>query len=146
MDNDFNVHSIIEQLREVPKQISEKQLHLTKDNLESFILNHAGKLVLAATEAVDNIKEYVGAAPTAEDASALGDIISAASTAIETLNKILIADKKNTTMIKLKEMDIAGRQDELQTAIGAKLLLTREELMKSLIESSKIIDTDPIVT
>jgi hypothetical protein len=154
MDDDSqndSVNSIIEQLKQVPKVVSvaqEQTDELTKENLEQFILKHTGNLVKQATESVALVKDYVETAPNAEDVTALAELIRATSTAVEILNKTLISDKRNQTVVHVKELEIKSRQEQFDTAVGVKLMLTREELMKQLMtpqskESQvKVIDVD----
>lgn len=135
-DHDDSVNSIIEQLRAVPtamKQVQEHSDPLTKDNLEDFIIKHTGNLVKQASESVSLVKDYVETAPNSDDVTALAELIKATSSAIESLNRILITDKKNQTSIKIQEMNIKSRQEQFDTAVGVKLMLTREELMKQLL-------------
>ena len=136
-DQDDSVNSIINQLKAVPSVLSNvhntDQDDLTKDNLEDFIIRHTGNLVKQAAESVTLVKDYVETAPNSEDVTSLAELIKATSTAIESLNKILIADKKSQTSLKIQEMNIASRQQQFDTAVGMKLMLTREELMKQLL-------------
>ena len=135
-----SVDSIIEQLKQVPRAITtanREQDELTKDNLEEFILKHTGHLVKQASESVALVKDYVETAPNAEDVTALAELIRATSSAVEGLNRILISDKRNQTAIHIRELDRRSRQDQFDTAVGVKLMLTREELMKQLLEPPK---------
>lgn len=142
-----SVNSIIEQLKQVPKAaavIDSQTDELTKDNLENFIIKHTGNLVKQATESVALVKDYVETAPNAEDVTALAELIRATSTAVEILNKTLIADKRNQTVVQVKEMEIKSRQEQFDTAVGVKLMLTREELMKQLFNAPapKVIEVE----
>jgi hypothetical protein len=143
-----SVNSIIDQLKQVPKALAvvdQQQDELTRDNLEDFILKHTGNLVKQATESVALVKDYVETAPNAEDVTALAELIRATSAAVEILNKTLISDKRNQTVMQVKEMEIKSRQEQFDTAVGVKLMLTREELMKQLITTAKaeVIHVEP---
>lgn len=76
----------------------------------------------------------------------MADLIAATSTAIETLNKIIVSDKKNETIIKAKDMDIKSRKELKESDNTTKLLATREQVFKMLIDSAnnsaKIIDAE----
>lgn len=120
---------------------------VTTENVEEFILKQSSKLIENSASAVEMMKEYVSTAPNADDVSALAELIGATSTALETLNKLNIANKRNKTAKEIKEMDINSKQQQLTTAIQGKLLLTREELMKELkTASEKIIEAEVIKT
>ena len=129
------VGDILDQLKSAPKVIRKvESLNLTKENLEEFILKYAGDLVQTSSDAVNTINDHILSAPTAEDVVALAELIKASNSSIETLNKMLLTDKKHHTLIKIKQMDVDSRKKELDTAIGAKLLMSREELMKQFLK------------
>jgi hypothetical protein len=136
-----SVDSLINQLKSIPKatkEVEQVEDTLTKENLEEFILKHTGNLVKQASESVTLVRDYVEAAPNAEEVTALAELIKATSSAVESLNRILITDKKTNTAIKIKEMDNKSRQKELDAVVGLKLRSTREELMKQLINATVI--------
>jgi hypothetical protein len=143
-----SVDSLINQLKSIPKatrEVDQVEDALTKENLEEFILKHTGNLVKQASESVTLVRDYVEAAPNAEEVTALAELIKATSSAVESLNRILITDKKTSTAIKIKEMDNKSRQKELDAVVGLKLRSTREELMKQLINAT-IIENTPELT
>lgn len=143
-----SVDSLINQLKSIPKatkEVEQVEDTLTKENLEEFILKHTGNLVKQASESVTLVRDYVEAAPNAEEVTALAELIKATSSAVESLNRILITDKKTSTAIKIKEMDNKSRQKELDAVVGLKLRSTREELMKQLINAT-VIENVPELT
>ena len=143
-----SVDSLINQLKSIPKatrEVDQVEDALTKENLEDFILKHTGNLVKQASESVTLVRDYVEAAPNAEEVTALAELIKATSSAVESLNRILITDKKTSTAIKIKEMDNKSRQKELDAVVGLKLRSTREELMKQLINAT-VIENTPELT
>jgi hypothetical protein len=141
-----SVDSLINQLKSIPKatkEINHISDELTKENLEEFILKHTGNLVKQASESVSLVRDYVEAAPNAEEVTALAELIKATSSAVESLNRILITDKKTSTAIKIKEMDNKSRQKELDAVVGLRLRSTREELMKQLINATVVEEVKP---
>ena len=131
--------SIWAQLQESPVIVkpSRDEPPLTMDNAEAFILKNAQTLINNSIESMESIKELVCSAPgDAEVAESLAKLIEATSGAIDTVNKILLADKRNATMIKSKQMDIDSRKEPFETAVGARLMLTREELIQKLALNS----------
>lgn len=133
---------------EKAKQAEKEQNILTKENMEKFVIEKAGRLVEESLGVVTNVKDYISSAPEAKDVGSLAELIAATSTAIETLNKIIVTDKKNETLMKAKEMDIAARKEIKQADNQTKLLATREQVFKMLIDSAnksaKIIDAEVI--
>jgi len=145
------VGDLLEQLQDANKkaEIAKKENNpLKKEDMERFVVEKAGKLVEESLEVVSNVKEYISSAPESKDVGSLAELIAATSTAIETLNKIIVTDKKNETLIKAKEMDISSRKELKEAENTTKLLATREQVFKMLIDSAnksaKIIDAEVI--
>jgi vacuolar-type H+-ATPase subunit E/Vma4 len=143
------VGDLLEQLKDANKQAEQvkKQTEpLTKENMEKFVIEKAGRLVEESLDVMTNVKDYISSAPESKDVGSLSDLIAATATAIETLNKIIVTDKRNETVIKAKEMDIASRKELKEVDSNTKLLTTREQVFKMLIDSAnnsaKIIDAE----
>jgi hypothetical protein len=143
MSDELNemVGDLLGQLQEANKkaEVAQKESDpLTKENIEKFVIENAGKLVKESLEVVTNVKDYISSAPENKDVSSLADLIAATSTAIETLNKIIVTDKRNETIIKAKDMDIKSRKELKEVDTTTKLLATREQVFKMLIDSANI--------
>jgi len=141
MSDELNemVGDLLGQLQEANKkaEVAQKESDpLTKENIEKFVIENAGKLVKESLEVVTNVKDYISSAPENKDVSSLADLIAATSTAIETLNKIIVTDKRNETVIKAKVMDIQSRKELKEVDTTTKLLATREQIFKMLIDSA----------
>lgn len=141
MSDELNemVGDLLGQLQEANKkaEVAQKESDpLTKENIEKFVIENAGKLVKESLEVVTNVKDYISSAPENKDVSSLADLIAATSTAIETLNKIIVTDKRNETVIKAKDMDIRSRKELKEVDTTTKLLATREQIFKMLIDSA----------
>ena len=145
MDN-IDPTDLISQLKNIPadskmlKRAAVEHPELSKEDVEEFVINKSCKLIQDSLELIDNMKEVVHHMPEAENISSLAELIKASSGAIETLNKIVIQDKKTNTTITSKKMDIESRK-ELQTSDqGHALTMSREEIMAKLINDKSIID------
>lgn len=143
------VGDLLEQLTDANKkaELAKKENNpLKKEDMERFVVEKAGRLVEESLEVVSNVKEYISSAPESKDVGSLAELIAATSTAIETLNKIIVTDKRNETVIKAKEMDITSRKELKAVDASNKLLATREQVFKMLIDSAnksaKIIDVE----
>jgi len=141
MSDELNemVGDLLGQLQEANKkaEVAQKESDpLTKENIEKFVIENAGKLVKESLEVVTNVKDYISSAPENKDVSSLADLIAATSTAIEILNKIIVTDKRNETIIKAKDMDIKSRKELKEVDTTTKLLATREQVFKMLIDSA----------
>lgn len=142
-DIDNTVNDIISQLKTSSLSNTSPQkedVKLTKDNLEEFILTNTGKLVTKSLGLIDNIESFVSTSPEPDDVTALSELIKAATSAVESLNKIYIADSKNENQMKIKKLDIAAREKLSLMDNQTKILLSREDIMKALINPSDVID------
>ena len=153
MSDELNemVGDLLSQLQDANKKAEEAKKEnnpLKKEDIERFVIEKAGRLVEESIDVVSNVKEYISSAPESKDVGSLAELIGATATAIETLNKIIVSDKKNDTIIKAKEMDITSRKELKQVDNTNKLLATREQVFKMLIDSAnksaRIIDTEII--
>jgi len=118
-------------------EVKEEEFNLTKEELEQFILNNAGKLIKQSIEVVADVKQYVETAPEHRDVVSLAELIKASSSAIESLSKVLVQDKRDKTQKDVKQMDIQGKKELLQGEVNAKLMFTRDDVMKELLKDAK---------
>jgi len=117
---------------------------VTKDNLEDYVIQKSSALVTGTIDMVDTVRDYIVSAPESKDVSSLAELINAATNAVETLNKIVLSNKKNTTLVKVKEMDIASKKELQDTNNEAQLRITREEAFKLLAANTKPIEAEII--
>jgi len=142
-DIDNIVNDLVNQLKGTKKETKkvEEEFQLSDENLKEFLYKYSGKLIKDSVNVVDEIKDYVSAAPDSRDLEALSKLIGASAAAIETLNKIQIADEKNKTQIGIKAMDIEAKKElTMQNAEQHVLTMNREELINKLIGEAKVID------
>ena len=124
------------QLLKKPEE-KEEEFNLTKEELEQFILNNAGNLIKQSIEVVADVKQYVETAPEHRDVVSLAELIKASSSAIESLSKVLVQDKRDKTQKDVKQMDIEGKKQLLQGEVNAKLMFSRDDVMKELLKDAK---------
>jgi hypothetical protein len=142
---DDTVNSLLNQLKTVPtvakkaKEISSGD-NISRESLEKFVVQYASRLVENATESVEYIKDNVQAAPTAEDVVSLSELIKSTAGAIEILNKIAINKEKLENSVKIKEMDINSKREELEVKTNV-FLASREDVLKQLINKTKVIES-----
>ncbi len=148
MDDDINnsVDDLLDQLQtsaQVTRDIKNKDdFKLESEDLQEFLLQYSGKLIKGSVEFVDEVTQYITNAPDAKDVESLSKLVGASAAAIETLNKIHIANEKNKSSKELKIMDIESKKQLQEDDNKTKLLLNREELMKQLIDDANIIDAE----
>jgi hypothetical protein len=145
-NSDDSVDDLISQLQgnlQVARDMETKEdFKLDKEGLEDFLLQNSGKLIKGSVDYVEEVKQFITSAPDAKDVEALSKLVGASAAAIESLNKILMNNKKIEATEKLKIMDIESKK-ALQNADNEnKLLLNREDLMKKLIDNADIIDAE----
>ena len=139
------VGSLIDQLREnnqVADKVKTVREPLKKEQLEDFVREKGANLVEDALEMVATVKDFIISAPNAEDVEALSGLINATAAAMETLNKINLQDKKSDTSVKLKEMEIKAKKELQEVDAGVKIMLTREEALRSLVNNAKPIQAE----
>jgi len=135
---------LIEQLNqgvELSKQIDTPEFELAKEDLEQFVLNNTGRLIKDSMETIDSIKQYIISAPEPEDVHSLAELYKASTSAIDTLNKILLQQNKSDTQIAVKTMDIQAKKALLEDKENRNSF-TREEVMIQLMNSGKLIDAE----
>ena len=137
------VEDLLVQLQDsnnTPTTKKEEREPIRKEDLEDFVIQKSGALVEGTLEMIDNVKDYITSAPESRDVSSLAELINAATSAIETLNKIVVSNKKNETSIKIKEMDVSTKK-ELHTAeANLKAALTREQVFEMLFKEAKPVE------
>lgn len=138
---DEAVNGILSQLQSTPivrRQVPEAET-LTKEKLEEFLIKNSGKLVTDSINLVDDIREFVSTTDAdPESITALADLIKAASSAVDTLNKIYLSDERNKNQVKIKVMDIESKEKLNLMDNQTRVLLSREDIMKAIIDKDAI--------
>ena len=131
-------------IRDVNRDSNKEKFSLSKDNLEEFILNNAGKLINDSMGYIEDIGQYVSAAPDSRDVEALAKLVSSSAAALDSLQKIHIADERNKTAFGIKTLDIESKKALQSNDHENKLLLNREELMANLLKDANVIDVNDV--
>ena len=126
--------------------ISIDNIDLSKEDVEDFIIKNSSKLIQDSLELINNMKEVVHHMPEAENVSSLAELIKASTGAIETLNKLVVQDKKSNTTIKAKELDIQSKKQLQSSDQQHALMLSREEVLDRLLKKANVIDVDKVET
>lgn len=138
------VNNILNQLKNFDAPAAPKQ-EITPpdaDQLEEFIIKKSSELIDKSLQVLDEYRDFLTATPSEESAEAMSNLINASSSAIETLNKVLAANKKAATSVKIKEMDIKARIDNNKRDNATRLMMTRKELMQMLVDTPDAIEVD----
>lgn len=142
--------SILDQLQSTfisKPAIADHLQNLPPEDLEKFVLDKSATLVVQSMEAVNNLKDYIQAGASDKEITAFAEVVKASSAALESLNKLLQTRDKIKSSTHLKEMDIKARKELNVMDNSTKLLLSREELIKQLVNDSDndVIDVTPII-
>tara|TARA_R100000664_G_scaffold8003_1_gene13350 strand:+ start:672 stop:1109 length:438 start_codon:yes stop_codon:yes gene_type:complete len=137
VDEDLNdaVDDIITQLKGNKKvaHVLEDE-SIDKENLEDFLIEKSSKLINKSLNIVDNVNDYISSAPENRDVAAMAELIKAASSSIETLNKLHTAKERNETQLEVKKIDVESKERISIADNQTKVLLSREDIMKHLVE------------
>lgn len=118
---------------------------LKKENLEKFLLEKTGELVSEGLEAIKELKNIFVSNPNAEEIDALANAFKAVSSGLSVLKDLQITNSKIENNKELKEMEIKAKKElkELKKEEdGPKLLFTRDEVFKKLLEKSDVIEAE----
>jgi hypothetical protein len=137
-NNNEDIDNIIDALKEKNIQLNREIRKVSKENIEDFVVDSAGTVINECVDLVKNLGVYLHAAPESKDLSAYAELINASANAIETLNKILIQDKKSTSAKELKKMDHDMKKDLLGDA-KEMLVLSREDMFKQIKEVEAVV-------
>lgn len=141
---DSAVNDLLEELQQkgttAGAEVNKKEL--SKEDMEKFLLTYSSQLIKGSVEFVEDLKQYIAGAPSAEDVTAMATLISSSAAAIETLNKIMLNNKNIDAKFKLKQMDIDSKKELQQADMQGRFLMNREELLKKLLDESKIVNVE----
>ena len=146
--DDINPDDLISQLKAIPadsNKISravQERPDLDKEEIENFVIQNSAKLIQDSLELIDNMKEVVHHMPEAENMSALSELVKASTGAIDTLNKIVLQDKKSNTTLKAKKMDIDSKKELQHSDQKHALTMSREEVIANLLNAKDAIDVE----
>ena len=145
-DLDSNIDSLVNQLKDnntVNNQLQTNQVDLPavdKDNIEEFVIENSGKLINQSLEVMTNVKDYIMASGDPDSISSLADLINASSKSLETLNKIVIQNKRSETTLVAKKMDVDSKQIIEEKRNENALIASRDEVFKKILDDAKVID------
>lgn len=153
MPQDDTVNSLINQLKDASALSSNvssanlDDLNIPKEELEQFVINNAGKLILDCLETIQNYKDMIITAPNPDDVRSYADLISASTKALESLNKIIVQDKRSKTTMDVKKIELEQKKELIEhKAVTEAYVSTREELFKKLMDESDekvaVVDVD----
>jgi hypothetical protein len=144
MDQKVEVKNLLDQLKDVQAlSVVERQPEkkLEKEKVEDFVIQQSARLIQETNDLILSMKDYIAHSPESKEILALSELIKASTSAIDTLNKINLSEKKNETAKQLKIMDIESKRQLKDKADENRITFTREEILKRLMESSLSIES-----
>jgi len=133
------VGDIIQQLNgsaQQVKDVAKVEDDITRETLEEFVIKSASKLVQTSLSIVENVRFTTGGAAEPEDIEATSALIKSTSAAIETLNKLTIANSRNSTQKEIKKADIEAKANRNLADNQTRLVMSREEIMKQIMKGA----------
>lgn len=144
MDQKVEVKNLLDQLKDVQALSQTPQVaqsKLEKNEVEDFVIQQSARLIKETNELILSMKDYIAHSPESKEILAISELIKASTGAIDTLNKINLAEKKDKTVKEIKLMDIASKKELKSTENENRITFTREEILKQLMQSSVGIES-----
>ena len=145
---DKEINSLVDQLKDnntVSENIDniDPDVPLSPEEIEQFVVQNSAKLITQSLQVMTNVKDYIMASNDPESVSALADLINASSKSIESLNKLVVQNKRSATSVITKQMDIDAKTI-IQERDPNKMIGTREEIFKKLLTDATVIEADDV--
>lgn len=137
--------ALLDELHAAPTKIKQttETFKLSGGDLKQFLLDQSGQLIKTSIDCVNNYKELLGCNPDFKEAGTLAELIKAASTTIETLNKVYIQDERTKSATDVENIRAnVKREISKQTAAnneGVVIKMTRKDLMNAIFNQTKSI-------
>ena len=143
--------SIIDQLKNQGqnlKNIEKDYPELSPEDVDSFILKYGSKAVIDLADVLKEQADLVKQTGDEKQVLALAELAKSFQGNLEVLQKRSIANNKNDTAVKIKQMDIDSKKESQEHEEMTRLTMSREELFKIMIqqtadikkENNKVID------
>ena len=145
-DSEPDISNLVDQLKDatlvnkhVQKETNKSEL-VNPDNIEEFVVKNSSDLINQSLDVMNNVKDYIMASGDPDSISALSELIKASTGAIESLNKIVIQNKRTATSIATKGMDISSKHAIEDKRQEGALIGDREEILKRILDDAKVIE------
>jgi hypothetical protein len=147
-DLDQDVDNIIAQLKNQTKQIvnvKKERPELNKDDIEKFIIDNATEVVHDCVDMIQSIKDDIKCESNPRLIDSAANLVTAFTSAIDTLSKLKLSDDKIKSQKEIKEMDIASRLENKtdNSSNNSGVFLSREEIIKGLLSYKEPVDNNP---
>lgn len=126
------------------KSIEKEYPELTPEQVDGFILKYGSMAVIELSEALKDQVDIVKQTGDAQQVIALSELAKSFQGNLEVLQKRNIADSKNETAIAIKKMDIESKKEAQEKDENHRLMMSREELFKIMLNKNKEESKKPV--
>jgi len=117
-----------------------QDFNLPREKLEDFVLNSTGKLVTQGLEIVEGVKDYVMNNPESREVEALSQALKAVASALSVIKDVHVTQIRRESARDLKVMDIESRKMLKEEDRKDRLMLSRDEVFKKIMDEAKVIE------
>ena len=140
-DNDLDevADDIINQLKNQDrslKNIEKEYPELSPEEVDSFILKYGSKAVIDLADVLKEQADLVKQTGDEKQVLALAELAKSFQGNLEVLQKRSIANNKNDTAVKIKQMDIDSKKESQEHEEMTRLTMSREELFKIMLQKT----------
>jgi uncharacterized iron-regulated protein len=129
-----DILSQIKNHKNATTEIEKAPENFDAEKLEEFILNKTSSLVNSSIDMVENVRDYISSAPENRDVASLAELIRASTGAIDTLTKLHTSKEGNKSKLEIKQIDIQAKERMNIADNQTKVLLSRDDIMKALMD------------
>lgn len=146
-DNDLDevADDIINQLKNQDrslKNIEKEYPELSPEEVDSFILKYGSKAVIDLADVLKEQADLVKQTGDEKQVLALAELAKSFQGNLEVLQKRSIANNKNDTAVKIKQMDIDSKKESQEHEEMTRLTMSREELFKIMLQKTNDVKTE----
>ena len=146
-DNDLDevADDIINQLKNQDrslKNIEKEYPELSPEEVDSFILKYGSKAVIDLADVLKEQADLVKQTGDEKQVLALAELSKSFQGNLEVLQKRSIANNKNDTAVKIKQMDIDSKKESQEHEEMTRLTMSREELFKIMLQKTNDVKTE----
>ena len=119
------------------KNIEKEYPELSPEEVDSFVLKYGSKAVIDLADVLKEQADLVKQTGDEKQVLALAELAKSFQGNLEVLQKRSIANSKNETSVKIKQMDIDSKKESQEHEEMTRLTMSREELFKIMIQQTK---------
>lgn len=119
------------------KNIEKEYPELSPEEVDSFVLKYGSKAIIDLADVLKEQADLVKQTGDEKQVLALAELAKSFQGNLEVLQKRSIANNKNETAVKIKQMDIDSKKEAQEQEEITRLTMSREELFKIMLQQTK---------